>query len=147
VAFSLDRFEVVLAGDLRDSELAAANDPRYGKVRWSGPEFVAVVVPSEERNAALFEALSGNEEHQRPRFYVPLESQLENLRNRAKALATLEEKKPAAKPLLQAALRKVKVPRERLGWLPVRHFRGFWTAIVDETTGIPVAYVDLDPYD
>jgi hypothetical protein len=38
------------------------------------------------------------------------------------------------------------VPPGRLAWLPVRHFRGFWTAIVDMDTGKPAAYVDLDPY-
>lgn len=146
VAFSTDRFEIVLAGDLRESELAAARDPRYRDVGWSGPEFVAVVIPPEDRNEALFEALSGNEGHLRPRFYVPLESQLDNLRKRARPLAALEGKNPEASSLLQAALHDVEAPRDRLGWLPVRHFRGFWTAVVDESSGMPVAYIDLDPY-
>jgi hypothetical protein len=147
VAFSQDRFEIVLAGDLSETELAAARDPRYREVRWTGPELVAVVVPLDERNDALFQSLSGNEEHQRPRFFAPFESELENVRRRSQALAALERKKPEAGPLLQSALHDVQLPRERLEWLPVRHFRGFWTAIIDETTGRPVAYIDLDPYD
>ena len=146
VAFSMDRFEIVLAGDLRESELAAARDPRFRDVPWTGPRYAAVVISRADHEDALFEALSGNEEHHRPKFYVPFESQLENIRKRAAPLATLKQKKPASSTLLPAALEGVDVPAERLGWLPVRHFRGFWTAIIDTDTGKPVAYIDLDPY-
>lgn len=31
--------------------------------------------------------------------------------------------------------------------LPVHHLRGFWTAIIDEAPGEPVAYAELDSYD
>jgi hypothetical protein len=145
VAFSTDRFEVVLAGDLKPDELAAAREPRYRNVPWTGPELVAVVVPPAERNDALFQALSGNEEHQRPRFYVPFESQLHAIRKRARPLAELEASKPESRPLLQEALRGITVPRQQLRWLPVRHFRGFWTAVIEEASGKPVAYFKLDP--
>jgi hypothetical protein len=144
VAFSTDRFEVVLAGDLREAELAAAKDPRYRSVHWTGPRLVAVVVPPEDRGDALDQALSGNEEHRRPRFYVPYESQLEAVRARSQSLAALEKKHRGSSALLEEALRDVKTPREQLEWLPVRHFRGFWTAIIDETMGKPVAYVEID---
>ncbi len=147
IAFSHDRFEVVLAGQLSDAELAEASDPRYREVPWTGPRFVAVVVPPEERLDATLKAISGNEEHLRPRYYVPFESQLENIRKRAKPLEDLERKKPASQALLQEALKGAEVPSERLAWLPLRHPRGFWSAVVDETTGKPVAYIDLDPYD
>ena len=146
VAFSKDRYEIVLAADIRKEELAAAREPRYSTLSWTGPRYVGVVVPRAEHNDALFQSLSGNEEHQRPRFYVPFESQLEQIRKRAKPLAQLETAKPASKPLIDAALAGVDVPAQRLAWLPVRHFRGFWTAIVDTDTGKPVAYVDFDPY-
>jgi hypothetical protein len=146
IAFSHDRYEIVLAVDLRKAELAAARDPAYSKVPLFGPRYIAVVVPPAERNDALFESVKGNEEHQRPRFYAPLESRIEQIRKRAKPLAELEQEKPPAKALLAEALRDVDLPVERLAWLPVRHFRGFWTAIIDRDTGKPVAYIPLDPY-
>jgi hypothetical protein len=31
-------------------------------------------------------------------------------------------------------------------WLPVRHIKGFWTALIDTQSGRPVAYVPFDPY-
>jgi hypothetical protein len=146
VAFHGDRFEVVLAGDLREQELKAAKDPRHRQVRWTGPELIGVEVPPEDHEDALFQSLEGNAEHQRPKFYRPFESQLGLIRQRAKPLAELEKKKPDARPLIEAALHGKQLSRDRLGWLPVSHFRGFWTAIVDLDTGRPVAYFDLDPY-
>lgn len=147
VAFSADRFEIVLAGDLTAKELAAARDPQYTRVPWTGPVYVGVVIPRADHNDALFEALAGNEEHVRPKFYVPYASQLELIRKRSKPLAVLEQKKPQAKALIEQALAGKRAPRGELKWLPVRHFRGFWTAIVDDATGEVVAWVDLDPYD
>jgi hypothetical protein len=146
MAFSVDRFEVVLADDLRATELAAASAPEYRQVSWTGPRLVSVVVPAAERNDALFQALSGNEEHQRPRFYVPFDAQLAQIRKRAQPLAMLAQSHASSVPLIDAALHGTGLPQQQLGWLPVHHFRGFWTAIVDMTTGKPVAYVDLDPY-
>jgi hypothetical protein len=146
VAFSHDRYEVVLAGDLRERELAAARDPQYGKVPLTGPRFVSVHVPPEDHNDALFESIAGNEQHLRPKFYVPYESKRAEILKRAKPLAELERKKPTAAPLLRKTVAKLDIPAERLAWLPVHHFRGFWTAIIDTETARPVAYFDLDPY-
>jgi hypothetical protein len=147
VAFSADRYEIVMAADLREEELAAAKDPVYAKLPLTGPRLVAVVVPPSERSDAMYQAVvAKNEEHQRPRFYVPLESHVEQIRRRARPLARLEAGKPESKPLIEAALADVATPAQRLAWVPVRHFRGFWTAIIDTQSGEPVAYIDLDPY-
>jgi hypothetical protein len=147
IALSRDRFEIVLAGDLKAKELAAARDPQFAKVPWTGPKYVAVVISNADYQDALFEALAGNEEHMRPKFYQPYESQLDVLRKNAKPLPVLEARKPRAKALIDAALDGKSQPAGEYKWLPVRHFRGFWTAIVDDADGKVVAWVDLDPYD
>lgn len=147
VAYSKDRYEIVLAGDIKQKELAAARDPQFARIPWTGPKYVAVVISGADYQDALFEALAGNEEHQRPKFFRPYQSQLGALRKHAKPLSVLEEKKPHAKPLIEAALEGKAKPRGEFKWLPVRHFRGFWTAIVDDANGEVVAWVNLDPYD
>jgi hypothetical protein len=76
---------------------------------------------------------------------VPYESIREEIMARAKPLDELTKKKPASKPLLDAALRDVSVPAAQLRWLPVHHLKGFWTALVGDD-GKPVAYFDFDPY-
>jgi hypothetical protein len=147
VAYSKDRYEIVLAGDLKKKELAAARDPQFSRIPWTGPKYAAVVISTADYQDAMFEALAGNEEQTRPKFYVPYETQLDNVRKHAKPLAALEEKKPQARPLVEAALKGKAQPKGQFKWLPVRHFRGFWTAIVDDANGEVVAWVDLDPYD
>jgi hypothetical protein len=147
VAFNTDRYEIVTARDISEKELAAARDPRYGRLPWSGPKLVSVVVPPEESQDAMFQAVSGNEEHQRPKFFAPLDARLEAIRSRSKPLPALEEKKPAAKGMLEEAAGESGIPRERLAWLPVRHRNGFWTALIDTADGKPVAWAAVDPYD
>ena len=82
----------------------------------------------------------------RPRFYAPYESQLEQIRVRAKTLEELEKRHPESKSLLQAASARLTVPAARVRWLPVHHRKGFWTALIDTENGKPLAYVDFDPY-
>ena len=96
IAFSTDRFEVVAADELRKEERAVASSPEYRDLPWTGPRLVSVQVPPAERSDAMFQALEGNEEHQRPRYYVPLESQLALIQKRAGTLETLTSTNPRA---------------------------------------------------
>jgi hypothetical protein len=43
-------------------------------------------------------------------------------------------------------MQDVSIPAERIRWLPVHHRNGFWTALIDNDDGKPVAYFDFDPY-
>jgi hypothetical protein len=146
VAFNTDRYEIVTAREIEDAELAAASDPRYGTLPWTGPRLIAVVVPPADQQDALFKAVAGMEEHQRPKFYAPLERGQAQIRKAAKPLATLAARKPASAPLIDEAVSGLELPRDRLGWVPAHHRKGFWTAIIDTADGKPVAWVDIDPY-
>ncbi len=147
VAFSGDRFEIVSARDITDKELAAARSPEYRNLPLTGPRFVNVVVATNaDHQDALFEALAGNEEHQRPKFFRPFATAMEKIRKHARTVAELEKKFPGYKPQLGAAVQSADIPAERLRWLPVRHRNGFATALIDTATGRPVRYVAVDPY-
>ena len=146
VSFSVDRLEVVTARDITDAELAAARRPEYAKRPLTGPRLVATTVVQADQNDALFEGLKGNDVYQRPKFYVPYETKVAEIRAHARPLAELEKKKPASKPLLDAAMQEIKLPAERIRWIPVHHRKGFWTVLIDNDNGKPVAYVDFDPY-
>ncbi len=144
IAFVGDRYEIVAAGDLSDADLAAAKDPVFRRRPLWGPELVATVVPPENRNEVLFSGLNGKDVQFMPRFYVPYESRLEPIRKRAQPLSTLTEKKPDAIPLIAEA--QAAAGNRKLRWLTVHHTRGFWTALVDASTGLPVSYLPIDPY-
>jgi len=145
-AFVQDRFEVVTARDLRPAELAAAKDPQYARVPLWGIRDIAIFVPPADADDALFQSLSGNEEAQRPKFYVPFESQVHAIRARAKPLQELEKLHPEAKARIEAERAAAGIPEERLRFLPVRYNQTFWTAFIDTNTGRPVQYLDIDPY-
>jgi hypothetical protein len=146
VAFVKDRIEVVTARDVPAEELAAARDPRYATLPWTGPRYVNIVVPDADQQEALFASLEGREETTRPRFYQPYETALPAIRRRGAKLDDLVAKHPEAKAAVDDAAAGVSIPAERLRWLPVRHRKGFWTALIDTETGKPVGYVELDPY-
>jgi hypothetical protein len=146
IAFVGDRLDIVAAADIRPAELAAAREPKYGTVPMAGPRLVAVVVPPADHDDALFQALAGNEEPTRPKFYVPYESQLAAIRTHALPLAELEKRHPEAKMKLAAARAATGLPETRLRWLPLRFHEIFWTVLVDADSGKPLAYFDVDPY-
>jgi hypothetical protein len=145
IAFSTDRYEVVAARDLKESELAAAA-PRYREIPLTGPQYVGVRVPEAEREQSLMDEVGGNPPFARPKWYTDLDGMLPQILGRAQALEVLEKRHADTKPLIATALADVDVPRERLRWLPIATRRGFWTAIIDVENGRPVAWLEYDPY-
>jgi len=146
VAFSKDRLEVVTARDVSDEELAAARLPQYRKLSLTGPRYVSIQVPAADQQDALFQSVAGNEEHQRPKFYAPYETALAEILKRSRTLDTLEKKFPDYTPALEQAAREAGIAPENARWLPVHHRNGFWTAIIDATSGRPLSYAPVDPY-
>jgi hypothetical protein len=146
VVFVGDRLEVVSKQDLLPEELAAAKDPRYATVPFMGIRFAATLVKTEDHNEALFTALEGRDVHVRPRFYVPYETRLDDLRKNGGMLDALVSTHPAHAELIARARAELDIPEERLRWLPVRYDFVFWAAIVDTQTGKPVRYLEFDPY-
>jgi len=146
VAFSRDRLEVVTAREVSETELAAARLPEYRSLSLTGPRYISIQVPAADQQDALFQSVSGNEEHQRPKFYAPYEAALEQIRKRAKTIAALEKKFPGYAPALDAAVRESGIAPEVARWLPVHHRKGFWTAIIDPADGRPLAWAAVDPY-
>ena len=146
IAFSVDRMEIVTAREFTDTELAAARKPEYAKLPYSGPRLVGIVVPDADHTDALFEGVKGNDIYLRPKFFVPYEAVIPQVRKRARLIGDLTAKKPAAKPIIEAALRDIKLPEDRIRWVPAHHSQGFWTTLIDNETGKPVGYVPFDPY-
>jgi hypothetical protein len=146
VAFSADRLQVVSAADIRPSELESARDPAYRRLPVTGPKLVAIVVPAADHDDALFQALDGNEEPLRPKFYVPYASQLAAIQRRARPLDDLLKRHPEAGPKLASARTATGRPEEQLRYLPVRYHDTFWTVLIDATTGQPLEYFDFDAF-
>lgn len=146
VAFCVDRYEVVAARDLKPAEVAQATDPRYRDVSLTGPRYVAVRTPDQQREQSLMDELAGTPPFTRPKWFVEVPAMLPDILQRSKTLDQLEKLHGDAKPLIAAEVARIGLPRERLRWLPISTRAGFWTAIIDPKNGLPVGWLNYDPY-
>ncbi|HEX2493577.1 MAG TPA: TfpX/TfpZ family type IV pilin accessory protein [Steroidobacter sp.] len=145
VAFVKDRLEVVTAGEIEDADLDAARRPEYRSLPNWGARLVGTKVLPQDHNEALFSGLAGKDVALVPKYYVPYESELDDVRRRSQPLDLLAKHHPSAPALIAAAQAELKVPPEKLRWLPVKHRTGFWSALVNVETGVPVRYLPIDP--
>jgi hypothetical protein len=148
IAFVKDRLEVVSADEIDDADLAQGASGYRERPRWR-PQLVGTQAPQdpEERNRVMFSAaLAGKDYSVLPAYYVAYEKNLPEIKQRALPVSQLEMRHPDAKPLVATALTQIRMPVEKLVWVPVKHRRGFWTALLDPETGRPVYWLPLDPY-
>jgi hypothetical protein len=147
VAFVHDRIEVVSAGELDDVDLAQGPEQYRKRPLW-GPKLVSIHEPEDpkEREKVMFSAFEGKDYSVLPLYYVAYEQELPQIRKRALPVSDLEKRHPDAKPLVASAVADLQIPAEKLVWLPVKHRKGFWTALLNPDTGRPVGWLPLDPY-
>ena len=146
VAFVKDRLEVIAAGEIDDKGWQEAAGSKFRAPSWTGPQLVATYVRPEDSNDALEGGLTGRDVGLRPKFFVDYSTQAKTIRGQIRELPGLERRHKEAGPLIAAALLELGRPAGDLGWVPVKHTRGFWTALMDRNTGYPVKYLPIDPY-
>jgi hypothetical protein len=148
IAYVKDRLEVVSADEIDDADLAQGAEGYRQRPRWR-PQLVGIRSPrdSAERNKVLMSSvMEGKDYSVLPAFYVPYEQNLPEIKQRALPVSQLEKRHPEAKPLVAMAQTEIAIPLEKLVWVPVKHRRGFWTALLDPETGRPVYWLPIDPY-
>ena len=146
IAFVKDRLEVIAAGEIAQEDLLEAKGSKYASLSMGGPLLVATLVKPEDTDDALWAGLAGRDIGVRPKFYVDYGSQIERIKQHLKPLSELRRRSQGFERIIAESLRELHRPAEDFGWLPVRHTRGFWTALVDRQTGYPVKYLPIDPY-
>ena len=146
VVATIRRFVVVPANALDERDLAQAPSPDLGSLSWTGPRLVSAQVP--EGDAAqkeIMEAtMAGKDIDRLPKYYAPIEAIQDELKQRAKPLATLIGQAPEVnRPIAQAALAKFGRSLERTGYLPLIAPRGELVMLIDLDTGKPVGPIEL----
>jgi hypothetical protein len=146
IVFAKDHLQVVCASEVEVRELAQARQGQYKSLPKFGPVLVGTNVPHEDHNDALLMALSGRDVPLRPKFYVSYDSVAAEVSKRARSFDELRAKSPAISNILGRTLKDLGRPPGELGWLPLEHRTGSWTAVIDRHTGQPLTYINLDPY-
>jgi hypothetical protein len=73
MVFTIDRFDLVTANDLRGEELARVADARFKSVPWDGPRIIGVKSPADpdEQLRIIRSAANGYDLQTFPQYYVP----------------------------------------------------------------------------
>lgn len=146
IVFAVDRLEAIGAGDINPADVKAAPKP-YDSIPAWGPQLVAVHIPEDPqvRDKAMMDAIGGKDLPLVPSYYAPYESQLEQIKARARSLEDLERAHPDSRGEIEDAIKSTGVSREQLRWLPFKGRMQFWTALIDAGNGRPRAYLPIDP--
>lgn len=146
IAFVKDRFEVVIAEDLADKDLAAAQDPYRTRPKW-GPLLIGTQRPTtrEDRNDLVLAAMEGKDIQNFPRYFVPYDQVAAQVTKAGEPLEKLYKRHPEAREMIAAE--HLKQPEEQLLWLPIRGTRSFWTVLLDASSGELLTYIPIDPYE
>lgn len=145
-----DRFELVLANELSDEDLAKATRPEFSHRSWTGPMVVGAKRPSTSaaRSQLLFETLGGKADlDRRPEYYVPYRQIKADLLNRGTYLSHWGSvDHPEVKAAL-AYVRQQQLDPERVTVLPLKARIRFAALLIDPVSYKPLRAFDFDPYD
>lgn len=146
MAFEVDLYRIVAAADVEPERLGEAPE-QLRRLPWTGPILTGVRRPTEGREIFDTALLGARGVHLAylPRYWQTYASVLSQVQTKARPLAELRLRDSRERSLLDDALRRSGVPRERARWLPVLSARASWIAIVDEQAQ-PRAYAAIDSY-
>lgn len=146
LAFEVDLFRVVTAADVEPTSLPDA-PPALRALSWRGPGVIGTGRPQSEQQKfeAVLLGASGIHLAYMPRYWQTYASVLPQVQAKARPVAELRLRSPHEHALLDEALGRSGVPRERARWLPVLSAQASWIAIVDEQAQ-PRAFAAIDSY-
>ncbi len=150
LVFAVDRYTVVSAGELPASEREKAVRPEWQKSSLlAGYQTVYALRPTDPDASfdLIMSALGGGRDVQHiVENYRPVAEHLGDVLHAAQPVAVLRERHAAQAAAIDAAVAKSGKAEQALRWLPVQAGTVFWTALIDMLTGMPVAWVNVDPF-
>jgi len=149
VAFVIDRFELVRAVEIDPEDLKTAKLERFRTLPLLGPQVIAVQRPSsvEEKTKAMDLALQGKDIHLRPEYYVPYDTQREQVKQKLQPMKRMKDLNPAAVAEIDRAIQGTGRKEEQLGFLPLRARDKDLSAVVDRATGDILGYWPYRPWE
>jgi hypothetical protein len=147
ISFEVDRFRVVTAADIEDSELGAA-PAGFRSLSWSGPVLIAAVKPTDpsELLKSVDLGLAGFDLSMIPRNWRSYSSQREDAWRIARPVAKLISKYPALQAEVARSAERSRVDVGRLRFLPVMSRRASWVALIAPPDARIVGYLPVDGF-
>ena len=144
--FSIDRFEVLAK---KDVDMARVDPALLRDKSWNEPVLVMAEMPKDqrERDKLVEETLfEGKPDIQyRPELWLPYSEATEEIFSKARPVAQLLQKVPAAQAEV-GVFSKKSVSGERFVYLPIMGKQDVFTLVLDPDTRLPVGLIDQDPW-
>jgi len=147
VAFAGDRFEIVAANEIDESDLEKAV-PEFRSLPLTGPKLVGAKLPvdREERERLMLGAVFGGSLGLFPQHYVPYAAVAENAIAKGQRLSELKAKHPASGVDIDAVIAASGSSDAGLRYLPLQGRHADMAAVVDTVRGDILAVMDVDPW-
>lgn len=149
VVFTADRFDLVFANSVSDTNLAKATHAEFKALPWLRPRVIATQRPDDPkvRQELMFGALTTGEDIQvLPQFYVPYDTQKPAVIAKLQALPELQKFNARAQEDVAALIARHAGEPGGVGFLPVRGKVEDLTAVVSKATGEIIELVPLAPW-
>jgi hypothetical protein len=148
LAATVDRFVLVSANEITDSDLAQGREPQFRTRSWTGPRLVAVEMPTDvkERNDLIFSALGGRDAQNLPKYYRDYSQTGKQLLARAKPISALLALNPQNKEIIDKALDKVHQTEQSVVWVPIEGRKSDLVMVLRSADSLPLLSLALDPW-
>jgi hypothetical protein len=145
LVFAVDRFDLVAARDISARDLAEVKRDEFRRRPLDGPKYVAAVLPDtpRDRQRILDASLEGKDLQRFPQQYVPYQDEVRNVLARAKPLASVHARDPAA---FDRALGALGRQRESVRVLPLRAKNRDGVVLLDAASGAPLGILLVEPW-
>ncbi len=145
LVFTIDRFDLVAALDISARDLTAVTRDEFRRRPVDGPQFVAALLPDDprERQRIIDSSLEGKDLQRFPQYYVPYQPEARAALNRAKPLAAVYDRDPAA---FDRFLHSSGRTRESVRVLPLRAKKRDGVVLLDAVSGVPVTVLLVEPW-
>jgi len=131
MAFEVDRFRVIAAGDVYEPELPKAR-PEYRSLPLTGPWLLGTRAPKagDEHTDAIFMGLQGIDRSNRPTFWQPYAESVPEVLAKSRPVSVLLSYYPARADEFRASLAEMKADPATVRFLPLAA-RGDWVIVLD----------------
>ncbi|MGE3451685.1 MAG: TfpX/TfpZ family type IV pilin accessory protein [Burkholderiales bacterium] len=148
MVFTVDRFDLVAANDLREAELARVADPAFQGVPWGRPRTIAVSSPADPREQMriIESAMAGADLQTFPQYYVKYEALAARALKVSKPIAVLRKRHPEESARIDRELAALGRREEELRFLPLKARSRDYCVLLDARDGAVAGFLELIPW-
>ena len=148
MVFTVDRFDLVAANDLKESELARVSDPAFQGIPWGRPRTVGVQSPadSKEQMRIIQSALAGADLQTFPQYYVKYEVLAARALKVSKPLAVLRRRHPEEGARIDGRIAELGRKEGELRFLPLKARSRDYCVLLDAKDGSVAGFLELIPW-